>query len=616
MRRVQRAVLVGLAVALLASVSAPSAADPPAPLRTLVLSRNYIEGFAQDGRYIAWVTRARCGYRVHIRVLASGRTVTVGDTGCPSDPDRSVTGSLTLANGRALWSVADNLSSNVWSLIAMKTASIHDPRIRALPCCMWRHDWLARPDVLPRAGAGNVLVYYSHRDTLGDDGDSRTERAVRRVIGSKARRLFTVDRPYGLDVDRGRIAVVRRELRRGDGCGCAFAPTWSPDGGRIAFLRTYEPRYEDFQFPAEIAVMNADGTGVTSVTTDRRVRGALDWSSDGTKFVYAYEKDNLEPAIAVVNADGSGSREIAGGSQPTWSPRGSEIAFAGPGFRIAVVNQDGTGLRYLGAGTDPSWSPDGTQLAFVRNDALFVMRADGTGARRVVPSDRLPAQPTWSPDGRRIAYSDGAGIARVNANGTGRKLLTREEADGAPDWSPDGRRLVFQSRRDDLVSDETYETELYAIDAETGRRLRPLTFTRGDEWQALGEIRSARGVALRSFRSLGSPQAVVLSGSVAAVLTERVSGSRRIEFFDARSGGSRGVSRILGGPVESFSAGDNWIVFSGGRSIWGIDTRTRRKRLLARTRADPLGLSISGRRVAWAENTGGRGRIRAFLLPR
>jgi hypothetical protein len=35
---------------------------------------------------------------------------------------------------------------------------------------------------------------------------------------------------------------------------------------------------------------------------------------------------------------------------------------------------------------------------------------------------------------------------------------------------------------------------------------------------------------------------------------------------------------------------------------------------LAAARVVPVGLSIEGKRVAWAENVGGRGRIRAVYL--
>jgi dipeptidyl aminopeptidase/acylaminoacyl peptidase len=323
----------------------------------------------------------------------------------------------------------------------------------------------------------------------------------------------------------------------------------------------------------------------------------------------------------VVNADGSGSHDIAEGTDPNWSPSGSEIAFQsrGPqGARISIVNGDGTGLRQLGAGESPSWSPDGTKIAFIRKFALFVMRADGTGARRIVPQGKLPHEPTWSPGERRIAFLSytPSGIFTVNADGSARKRLTTTAADGAPDWSPDGRRLVFPSGRDDLVPDETDESEIFVINAGNGTGLQPLTFMRPDEWQTIGQIRSARGRILASFESKGTPHAVVLSGSLAAVLTRLVTGAKHIALFAARSGELRGLVPVLHDSAAPLAVNDRWVVFAVGRSIRGITVRTRAKRLLARASGTPIGLSISGRRVAWAENARGRGRVRAFLLPR
>jgi hypothetical protein len=48
-----------------------------------------------------------------------------------------------------------------------------------------------------------------------------------------------------------------------------------------------------------------------------------------------------------------------------------------------------------------------------------------------------------------------------------------------------------------------------------------------------------------------------------------------------------------------------------GRTIVAVDARTGRRRPLARAAAVPVGLSIVGRRVAWAENLGRSARIRS-----
>ena len=55
--------------------------------------------------------------------------------------------------------------------------------------------------------------------------------------------------------------------------------------------------------------------------------------------------------------------------------------------------------RQLSPGMQPDWSLDGTEIAFTRWPSLdrfsvWVMKADGSGAHRVVSSARSPA---WRP---------------------------------------------------------------------------------------------------------------------------------------------------------------------------------------------------------------------------
>jgi Tol biopolymer transport system component len=365
-------------------------------------------------------------------------------------------------------------------------------------------------------------------------------------------------------------------------------------------------------------VMNADGSGLATLTSDGRAREGLDWSRDGSTFVYSYDTENGE-TIAVSNADGSGARDLARGSDPDWSPDGREIVFAGANGTVSIVRADGTGLRRLAPGADPRWSPDGKHIAFVRlyrgRPGLYVIRTDGTSVRRIAGrQDEYPSDPTWSPDSRRIAFSGDDGISIVNADGSGRRALARGLGSRL-DWSPDGRRLVFASTRDDIVPDDDVESELYVMDVHTGRDVRGLAFTR-DEWLSLGQVRSAAGKVVASFSATGKPVEVALSESVVALLSELSDGSTRISVFDARTGSPRRVVRVARETHRGLASDGRRILFSGRRMIRSLDVRTGKMRVLTRTRGAPIGLSVSGGRVAWAEKLAPkRARIRAVRLP-
>src|SRR5690606_23995771 len=77
---------------------------------------------------------------------------------------------------------------------------------------------------------------------------------------------------------------------------------------------------------------------------------------------------------------------------------------------------------------NPAWSPDGSQISFNSNrdgrETLYVMGADGTGARPVFPGEAFQDYvASWSPHGTRIAFtSSRAGGGRelfiADLNGT------------------------------------------------------------------------------------------------------------------------------------------------------------------------------------------------------
>ena len=67
-------------------------------------------------------------------------------------------------------------------------------------------------------------------------------------------------------------------------------------------------------------------------------------------------------------------------------------------------------------------------------------------------------------------------------------------------------------------------------------------------------------------------------------------------------------------PKSSAIVGDRTIVFRVGRSIRTVAVHGKRVRTVAKAAGIPIGLSIAGNRIAWAENVAGRGRIRAVTL--
>ena len=259
--------------------------------------------------------------------------------------------------------------------------------------------------------------------------------------------------------------------------GSNWAPSWSPDGRRIAFISDRDGNWE-------IYVMNADGSGQTRLTTEPADDTGPTWSPDGRRLAFASNRDGTSE-IYVMNADGTDQTRLTstGGWSPSWSPDGRRIAFTSGrdgNDEIYVMNADGTGQSRLtsAGGWSPSWSPDGSRIAFVmrrsiyyeENEQIYVMNADGTG--RIQLTNEGGESPSWSPGGHRIAFMSGNHIHVMNADGTGRTQLEHSGVGYTPSWSPLGVDTPAEgageaaSGRIAFVSDRDGNDEIYVMNAD------------------------------------------------------------------------------------------------------------------------------------------------------
>ena len=254
-------------------------------------------------------------------------------------------------------------------------------------------------------------------------------------------------------------------------------PAFSPDGSKIAFVRSGVRGYDIF-------VMNADGSGRRQLMDTSAADLQPTWSPDGTQIAFVANNNrpggdgSMDREIWVMNADGSGQRLLTNNTSddyyPAWSPLGDQIAYVNhtdrniyvmdtdPTTNDAPVNltpNSPTGCSptcYQGDDVDPAWSPDGTKIAYVHGYGpptnpyaaggkpnIWVMDANGNKKTNISNNpDISDIMPAWSPDGNKIAYAgiesdNERNISVMNADGTAPRAIDSTVAnDTNPDWQP------------------------------------------------------------------------------------------------------------------------------------------------------------------------------------
>jgi hypothetical protein len=251
----------------------------------------------------------------------------------------------------------------------------------------------------------------------------------------KRRRLLLASAAAAVLVVAGAYAVLR----------------WMPGGARgsapvqVSFMRlTTEPGVE--WFPS----LSPDGKWVV-------------YGGDASGHQHIYLR-----GVGRRNAFDLTKDSLVDDDQPAFSPDGERIAFRSSrdGGGIFVMGRTGEAVtRVTHVGYRPTWSPDGTQLAYatenvalnpqngVGQSELWVADVNAGASQRISGEDAV--LPSWSPHGYRIAYTSRLGGSRQQADvwtmmsGGGDPVAVTNDlaTDWNPAWSPDGNYLYFASDR-------------------------------------------------------------------------------------------------------------------------------------------------------------------------
>jgi Tol biopolymer transport system component len=227
-------------------------------------------------------------------------------------------------------------------------------------------------------------------------------------------------------------------------------PTWSPNAKWIAYVRITFGRKEA---SSGVFLVRPDGSGLHRVRVGRDSASWPTWSPRGT--LLAFERRRARTGklyVQVATAGGRPIRTLGRGQQPAWSPNGRRLAIL-TNTGLTTIGADGSDPRQVALGAsigygfpdDPAWSPDGSSLAVALGSRWTAVVPASGGTARVLGVGQSPA---WSPDGSRIAVAciHGAGIKifdPASESNPDCDLGLESGSTGRPQWSRDGKSVLY-----------------------------------------------------------------------------------------------------------------------------------------------------------------------------
>jgi Tol biopolymer transport system component len=248
--------------------------------------------------------------------------------------------------------------------------------------------------------------------------------------------------PSTLWVVPSRGGEARPLTRKGIPTGGHGAPSWSPDGKRIAFV-AYDVQ------KSELWSVSTDGNDLKLISGGRIHIYDPVYSPDG-KYLYA----------------SSGTKNFL-----LWRINVSPETGSTTGEPVEIINTGAALARHL------TIAPDGKRIAYsalslvnnIGSVRVSPQTGEAAGEHTLLTRDtvRRKTSPTFSPDGKTVAYSvwrmgvDGE-IWLMDADGGNQRQLTAEQG-GLPNWLPGGERVALVSKSDAAL-------RLWAIDVKSGKQ--------------------------------------------------------------------------------------------------------------------------------------------------
>ena len=377
-------------------------------------------------------------------------------------------------------------------------------------------------------------------------------------------------------------------------------PVFSPDGRRIAFIRTKATNNAIFILPVSPAVAPA-GEPVQVASDPRRTIVGLAWTSDGGSLVYSWG-GHLAPTRLERLALSPSSKPAGQPQVLPFGERATQISIARNGRIVyAVLLRDANfwklavarpGTVPVDAGlststldeTTPSYSPDGKQVVFTStrsgSEELWISSVDGASLRQMTSMGGPNcAGADWAPDGESILFNstrEGTSDLYLLFPRTGevRRLTTHPAEELEAHWSRDGESIYFGSNRSGrfeiwrMQADGSAATQVTTHGGQTAQESpdrRSLYYAKNGSPTTIWRVPLDGGDDVQVVDGVSYPNNFVVGDRGIYFLAVGDSASKTsIDFFEFSTGRRKTLAKV-GKPWWSgiaLSADQGWLLFA------------------------------------------------------